>query len=114
MMKRVEYQNIRTSEPQTCRTGINGWVKKNVFFQKLMNSITIGEVTVWDFGFRYNLQLMDISELEVIMIKYEVELKKTDPVNEVRYDYITEILGKLYREIMKRRRIMQIESVTNL
>ena len=34
--------------------------------------MSIGEEWVWDFGFRYNLIMLDLPELEVLMIKYEV------------------------------------------
>lgn len=84
------------------------------FFEKIdMKNITVGEVTIWDFGFRYHLALMDIEELNVLMIKYEVELKRTSPLNKERLASITDILGKLYKEIMKRKLVNKIELVTN-
>lgn len=78
-----------------------------------MKNMSIGEEWVWDFGFRYNLLLLDLPELEVLMIKYEVELKRTSPLNKDRYNAINEILGRIYKEIMKRRRVILIESVIN-
>jgi len=90
-----------------------------------VSQITIGEESIWDFGFRYNLFLMDITELEVLMIKYEVELKRTaisprclsgvegSGTDEDRYWQITDILGKLYREIMRRRMNDFFEHKTN-
>lgn len=78
-----------------------------------MKNMSIGEEWVWDFGFRYNLIMLDLPELEVLMIKYEVELKRTSTWNKERYNAISEILGRLYKEIMKRRRVILIESVIN-
>lgn len=78
-----------------------------------MKNMSIGEEWVWDFGFRYNLLLLDLPELEVLMIKCEVELKRTSPLNKDRYNAINEILGRIYKEIMKRRRVILIESVIN-
>ena len=90
-----------------------------------VSQITIGEESIWDFGFRYNLFLMDITELEVLMIKYEVELKRTaisprclsgvegSGVEGDRYSEITAILGKLYREIMQRKVNNFLELKTN-
>lgn len=74
-----------------------------------MNNITIGKEKAWDFDFRYHLELMDVDELEVLMTKYEIELKRTLPVYVPIYSGITEILGRLYKEIMKRRRVILIE-----
>jgi len=78
-----------------------------------MKNMSIGEEWVWDFGFRYNLVMLDLAELEVLMIKYEVELKRTSLLNKDRYNALIEILGRLYKEIMKRRSVIQIESVIN-
>jgi len=78
-----------------------------------MKNMSIGEEWVWDFGFRYNLIMLDHPELEVLMIKYEVELKRTSIYNKERYNAINEILGRIYKEIMKRRRVILIESVIN-
>lgn len=78
-----------------------------------MKNMSIGEEWVWDFGFRYNLIMLDLPELDVLMIKYEVELKRTSHLNKDRYNALIEILGRLYKEIMKRRRVIQIESVIN-
>ena len=72
--------------------------------------MSIGEEWVWDFGFRYNLLMLDLLELEVLMVKYEVELKRTNPLNQNRYTAVTEILGRLYKEIIKRKRVLMIES----
>jgi hypothetical protein len=68
-----------------------------------MSQIAVGEVTVWDFGFRYNLQLMDLPELEALMGKFEGELRLTGREHEARYWQINDILGKIYKEIMKRK-----------
>lgn len=70
----------------------------------------VGDVTVWDFGFRYNLPLMNLPELEVIMLKYEIELKRSAEGSD-RFGEVTEILGRIYREIMKRR---IVEKINNL
>jgi len=78
-----------------------------------MKNMSIGEEWVWDFGFRYNLVMLDLAELEVLMIKYEVEVKRTSLLNKDRYNALIEILGRLYKEIMKRRSVIQIESVIN-
>lgn len=78
-----------------------------------MKNMSIGEEWVWDFGFRYNLLMLELPELEVLMIKYEVELKRTSSWNKERYNAINEILGRIYKEIMKRRRVILIESVIN-
>lgn len=78
-----------------------------------MKNMSIGEEWVWDFGFRYNLLMLELPELEVLMIKYEVELRRTNPMNLDRYNAVTEILGRLYKQIMKRKRLMMIESVIN-
>lgn len=78
-----------------------------------MKNMSIGEEWVWDFGFRYNLLMLELPELEVLMIKYEVELRRTNPMNLDRYNAISEILGRLYKEIMKRRRVLLVESVIN-
>ncbi|HNW75152.1 MAG TPA: hypothetical protein PKN44_16095 [Bacteroidales bacterium] len=78
-----------------------------------MKNMSIGEEWVWDFGFRYNLIMLELPELEVLMIKYEVELKRTRTLNKDRYNAINEILGRIYKEIMKRRRVILIESVIN-
>lgn len=78
-----------------------------------MKNMSIGEEWVWDFGFRYNLIMLELPELEVLMIKYEVELKRTSLLNKDRYNALIEILGRLYKEIMKRRSVIQIESVIN-
>lgn len=78
-----------------------------------MKNMSIGEEWGWDFGFRYNLIMLDLPELEVLMIKYEVELKRTSIYNKERYNTISEILGRLYKEIIKRRRVILIESLIN-
>lgn len=78
-----------------------------------MKNMSIGEEWVWDFGFRYNLILLDLPELDVLMVKYEIELKRTSHWNKDRYNAINEILGRIYKEIMKRRRVILIESVIN-
>ena len=78
-----------------------------------MKNMSIGEEWVWDFGFRYNLVMLELPELEVLMIKYEVELKRTNPMNLDRYNAVTEILGRLYKHIMNRKRLMMIELVIN-
>lgn len=70
----------------------------------------VGDVMVWDFIFRYDLQLLDLRELEVIMLKYEIELKRSAEGSD-RFREVTEILGKIYREIMKRR---IVEKINNL
>ena len=98
----------------------------NFILIKTMNSsIPIGDVLVWDFDLRYNILAMDLPELEVLMIKYEVELKRTaisprclsgvegSGTDEDRYWQITDILGKLYREIMRRRMNDFLEHKTN-
>ena len=77
---------------------------------KIESNLPIGDLTVWDFGFRYNLLIMDISELNVLMIKYEVELRKSKG-NEDRSLEIGEILGKIYHEVMRRNRDAQLEIV---
>lgn len=74
-----------------------------------MSQLSVGDVTIWDFGFLYNLALMDIPELEVLMIKFEVELRRASRAQEERYWQITEILGKLYREIMDRKKKEYLE-----
>lgn len=68
-----------------------------------LSQISISEAITWDFEFRYDIYKMALPELEVLMLKYEVQLKKTDPENKDQYFQITDILGKIYREIMKRR-----------
>ena len=65
---------------------------------------------VWDFIFRYDLQLLDLRELEVIMLKYEIELKRSAEGSD-RFREVTEILGKIYREIMKRRMVERLEDI---
>jgi hypothetical protein len=68
-----------------------------------LSQISISEAITWDFEFRYDIYRMPVLELEVLMLKYEVQLKRTDPGNKDQYFQITDILGKIYREIMKRR-----------
>jgi hypothetical protein len=110
-----------------------------------MSQLSVGQVTVWDFGFRYNLAAMDLPELEALMGKFEEELRlastslstgasdrfgfaqrptlsyhgdadfdsaqspltsdrrSPSEVEVPNYWQITEILGKIYREIMNRR-----------
>lgn len=58
--------------------------------------------SVWDFGFRYNLHVLDLAELEVLMIKYEIELKRQN-FKSMRFTSIQKILAKIYREIMQRK-----------
>lgn len=70
----------------------------------------VGDVMVWDFIFRYDLQLLDLRELEVVMLKYEIELKRSAEGSD-RFREITEILGKIYREIMKRRMVERLEKI---
>jgi hypothetical protein len=78
-----------------------------------MSQITIGHETIWDFGFRYNLTLMDLPELEVLMVKFEVEINRTERAHESRYWQITDILGKIYREIMNRKLTNHIRHIEN-
>ena len=68
-----------------------------------LSQISISEAITWDFEFRYDIYKMALAELEVLMLKYEVQLKRTDRANKDQYFQITDILGKIYREIMKRR-----------
>lgn len=68
-----------------------------------LSQISISEAITWDFDFRYDIYKMALPELKVLMLKYEVQLKRTDPENKDQYFQITDILGKIYREIMKRR-----------
>jgi len=68
----------------------------------------VGDLMVWDFDFRYDLRVMDVSELEVIMLKYEIELKRSAEGSD-RFREVTEILVKIYREIMKRRIVEKIK-----
>jgi hypothetical protein len=70
----------------------------------------VGDVMVWDFIFRYDLQLLDLRELEVIMLKYEIELKRSGEGSD-RFGEVTEILGRIYREIMKRRLVERLEDI---
>jgi len=78
-----------------------------------MSQIALGDVTVWDFGFRYNLPLMDLTELEVLMIKYEVELRRTNRDDHDQYFKVTGILGSIYREIVNRRMLNKISEIEN-
>lgn len=75
-----------------------------------MKNITIGKEIPWEFAFRYNLPIMEADELKVIMIKYEVELKRCIPGGEL-HNSIVEILGKIYSEIMRRNLKTGIEKV---
>jgi hypothetical protein len=68
-----------------------------------MSQLSVGQVTVWDFDFRYNLPEMDLPDLEALMGKFEEELRLTNRDHEDRYWQITGILGKIYKEIMNRR-----------
>lgn len=75
-----------------------------------LSQIPVGDACVWDFGFKYNLHVMDLQELEVIMIKFEVELKRSIQGGD-RYWEITAILGKIYREIMRRKVLNHIQHI---
>jgi len=68
-----------------------------------LSQISISEAITWDFEFRYDIYKMALPELKVLMLKYEVQLKRTDHGNKDQYFQIQDILGKIYREIMKRR-----------
>jgi hypothetical protein len=70
----------------------------------------VGDVMVWDFGFKYNLPMMELDELKVIMVKYEIELKRSAEGSD-RFREVTEILGRIYREIMKRRMVERLEKI---
>lgn len=85
------------------------------------SQVAVGDVQVWDFGFTYNLHVMDLPELEVLMVKYEVELNRSGVSprclsgveGEARYWEITDILGKIYREIMRRKLANKITEIEN-
>lgn len=68
-----------------------------------LSQISISEAITWDFEFRYDIYKMALPELKVLMLKYEVQLKRIDRENKDQYFQIQDILGKIYREIMKRR-----------
>jgi hypothetical protein len=74
------------------------------------NRVEASNVPLWDFGFRYDLQVMDLVEVEVLMIKYELELKR-NAWSPVRFRSINEILGKIYREIMQRKLVNKINEI---
>lgn len=75
------------------------------------DQVSIGEEAVWDFGFRYNLRTMATEELDVVMLKYETELKRTSAFQVDRLLIIQDILGRIYREVMKRRIIIHISKL---
>lgn len=78
-----------------------------------MTNIRIGEETIWDFGFRYNIPVLETEELKVLMIKYEVELKRCAPGTD-RHADIIKILGAIYKEVMRRninQKLNQLEKI---
>lgn len=77
----------------------------------MIDQVSIGDEAVWDFGFRYNLRSMPTEELDVIMLKYEIELKRTSEFQVERSLVIQDILGRIYREVMKRRIITHISKI---
>lgn len=77
----------------------------------MLDQVYIGDEAVWDFGFRYNLRIMSTEELEVVMLKYETELKRTSEFQVDRQLIIQDILGRIYREVMKRRIITYISKL---
>lgn len=77
----------------------------------MLDQVYIGDEAVWDFGFRYNLRIMSTEELEVVMLKYETELKRTSEFQVDRQLIIQDILGRIYREVMKRRIITHISKI---
>jgi hypothetical protein len=77
----------------------------------MISQVSIGEEAVWDFGFRYNLRTMAPEELDVVMLKYETELKRTSEFQVDRSLIIQDILGRIYREVMKRRIITHISKI---
>lgn len=79
----------------------------------ISSNLPIGEIIVWDFGFRYNIYLIDDAELEVLMIKYKTELRRSAG-DAGRLHEITAILGKIHKEIMARRLQLQIEKIENI
>lgn len=66
------------------------------------SQIPVGDPGCWDFSMRYNLWQLSEDELVVLTLKYE-KLVKRSIGNEPEYWQIIEILGKIYREIMKRK-----------
>lgn len=72
-----------------------------------MTNIRIGKEPIWDFGFRYNITFLTNEELKVIMIKYEVELKRIAPESN-HYCDIVKILGTIYKEIKHRKIIKKL------
>lgn len=77
----------------------------------MISQVSIGDEEVWDFGFRYNLRTMAQEELDVVMLKYETELKRTSEFQVDRSLIIQDILGRIYREVMKRRIITHISKI---
>jgi len=77
----------------------------------MTEQVSIGDEAVWDFGFRYNLRSMPTEELDVVMLKYEIELKRNSDFQLERQMIIQDILGRIYREVMRRRIITHISKL---
>jgi hypothetical protein len=75
---------------------------------KIESNISIN-CLIWDFGFRYDIASMDVTELRVLMLKYETEFRRSK--DESKSLEIIDILGKIYEEIMKRNMDAQIEII---
>lgn len=73
------------------------------------SQIPVGDPGVWDFSMHYNLWQMADDELAVLRIKYELLVKRSKG-DEKLFWQIQEILGKIYREVMKRNMSKYLET----
>lgn len=76
------------------------------------SQIPVGDPGVWDYSMRYNLWQISDDELGVLRMKYEILVKRSDG-NDILFFQIQEILGKIYREIMRRKLTNKITEIEN-